>query len=618
MRYLGNKDSIVPAIIDLLDRKGLLDKKYSFFDAFCGTGSVSNALKEYYNLTVNDNLLLASTYCAGRLFANQCTFKNLNFDPIEYFNNSRCTSTGFFSLNYAPELSNRMYFSDYNAGRIDYFRETIELWKDTKKINSCEYFFLLACLLESVSKVANIAGVYGAFLKTWDPRAIKPIKFISVDFSNTNSKNRIDVYNENLHDIVDKIDCDIIYLDPPYTKNKYSVQYHLLETLIRNDKPELKGITGTRDLSWVSQKWSTPYDVEIEFEYTIAKTKAKHILFSYSSDGLMSKEYILNVLKRHCKKESIDFLEIPYKKYRNYKTETTDMHFEYLFYAEKLEEADVSYYCPLNYMGGKTNIIHHIKPYLEGKKKLFDIMGGGFNVGINSTDIKNVFYNDINFIVKDILTMFLVWDTKSLLSKIDKIIKLYSLEKKGKNSYLLLRSDYNNKYRFQDDYTIFLYTMLLYGFQQQLRFNSNYEFNNPIGESGYNESIKEKIVSFSRKIKELNIELTSLDYYDLIDAIDSDSLVYIDPPYLITLGSYNDGKRGFNGWNTSEELRLISFIDKIKSRGCRIVLSNMLEYKGNVNICLQDWVKINNPIVKHINVRGRNEVLIIYETNIPH
>ena len=100
--------------------------------------------------------------------------------------------------------------------------------------------------------------------------------------------------------------------------------------------------------------------------------------------------------------------------------------------------------------------------------------------------------------------------------------------------------------------------MILYGFQQQIRFNSSYEFNNPVGESGFNDSIREKIVSFSREIKEKDIFFFSQDYSKLIDKIDNKCLVYIDPPYLITLGSYNDGKRGFNGWNESEEIRLLN------------------------------------------------------------
>ena len=171
------------------------------------------------------------------------------------------------------------------------------------------------------------------------------------------------------------------------------------------------------------------------------------------------------------------------------------------------------------------------------------------------------------------------------------------------------------KYRFQDDYTIYLYTLLLFGFQQQLRFNSKLEFNNPIGESGYNESIKEKIISFSRKIKDMNVEFYSKSYEDLEELVEN-ALVYFDPPYLITLGSYNDGKRGFRGWNETEELKLIKFFNKLLNKKCKLIISNILDYKGLENTFLKDWIEVNKPCVEKITIRGREEVLIVYETNI--
>lgn len=615
MRYIGNKESLMENIICLLNEKNLLGYRYTFFDAFCGTGTVSDGLKDNYDLIINDNLKFATIFARGRIISSKCKFENLGFNPISFFNNNKETFVGFFSKNYSPKLSKRMYFSDYNAGRIDYFRKTIEEWYDKNSINDDEYAFLLGCLLESISKVANVAGVYGAYLKKWDPRATKEILFLPIESSlSQNTPVILQSYNKNLIDIIKDVKCDILYLDPPYTKNKYSVQYHILETLILNDNPILKGKTGTRDLSWASQTWSTPNSVEIEFENIIANTTAKYILMSYSSDGIMSKEYILSVLRRYCIEDTIDLKEINYKKYRNSKTFTTDDHFEYLIYAQKKEISKVSFYCPLNYMGGKTNIIDYIKPELTKKKQLVDLMGGGFNVGINGIGFEKIIYNDINHIVYDLLNMFKNEDTKQILDKIDRIIKKYSLGKHKKEEYIIYRQDYNSKYRFQKDYTIYLYTLILFGFQQQLRFNSNYEFNNPIGESGYNESIKEKIVSFSRRIRELKTEFYSTDFENLFELINEDSLVYIDPPYLITLGSYNDGKRGFNGWNSNEEIRLLNFIDKIKQKGAKIVISNIIHYKGKTNSLLMEWIDRNCPKIINIKIRGREEVLLVYES----
>lgn len=617
MRYLGNKESILNEIIELLRAKDLLNQRLTFFDAFCGTGTVSNGLKNYYNIILNDNLKLATSFSHGRIISQLCNFQNLGFNPIEYFNNNRETRIGFFSMNYAPALSRRMYFNDYNAGRIDYFRWQIEEWKNNHLINNNEYKYLLSCLLESVSKVANVAGVYGAYLKTWDPRAVKDIIFLSVEtFASDNNPLIIAEYNNNLVDIIKDVNCDILYLDPPYTKNKYSVQYHILETLIRNDNPEIRGVTGGRTLENVSDNWSRPYYVEVEFEKVIKETTARYIILSYSSDGIMSKEFISNVLKRYGYAKTFELREIPYKKYRNFKTTSNDDHYEYLFFIEKKPINEISYYCPLNYMGGKSNIIEFIKPELTNRNNFIDLMGGGFNVGINGQNFESYIYNDTNFIVKELIEMFRSIDTVKLLKKIDDIIKKYKLTKHGQNEYLIYRKEYNSKLCASTDKNIYLYTLILYGFQQQIRFNSNYEFNNPIGESGYNDSIKEKIISFSLKLKEMDVVFLSKDFEELKATINQNSLVYIDPPYLITLGSYNDGKRGFNGWNDECEKRLISFIDDIKTTGCKIVISNILNYKGKENKYLIQWINNNSPKIQNITVRGREEVLITYETNI--
>ena len=93
-----------------------------------------------------------------------------------------------------------MYFSEENAARIDYFRMQIENWKDQAQITEEEYVYLLACLLESVSDVSNTAGVYGAFLKHWDKRALKPIVFSKID----SNEGQCDIV-ESQNDIIEKI-----------------------------------------------------------------------------------------------------------------------------------------------------------------------------------------------------------------------------------------------------------------------------------------------------------------------------------------------------------------------------------------------------------------------------
>ena len=615
MRYLGCKIKLIDNVQKLFEEKGLLQNGLTLFDAFCGTGTIAYHFRNVFDIILNDNLLCATTFASGRLYANKCGFEELGINPFDFFNSNSNRIVGFFSKNYAPALSGRMYFSDENAGRIDYFRQQIQEWFDEAKISHEEFQYLLSALMESVSHVANVAGVYGAYLKTWDPRALKPIVFMqpsdTESMNQDDNKHNVNVRNGNIEDIIEDVDCDILYIDPPYTKNSYSVQYHILETLILNDNPELKGVTGARQYKNVSNAWSKPNKVEVLFDKVLAKTKAKHIVFSYSSDGLMSKDYILYALKRYCYDESVSCEEIDYKRYKNFKTGDKKEHKEYLFYGHKKPAHLVNYYCPLNYMGGKSPIINFIKPQLTGRSKFVDLLGGGFNVGINTAGFNQVIYNDINFAVVNILRMFKNEETSTLLSFIEKTIKNYGLEKCSKDAYNKIREDYNKKYRYHEKSYWYLYVVILYGFQQQLRFNSSHEFNNPVGESGYSDSVKEKIVSFCRRLKEIDVEFHIGDYQDKDNLIDANTLVYADPPYLITLGSYNDGKRGFKGWNTEEEMRLLNYLDNLVKRGCKVIISNVLEYKGKRNDYLQEWVDTHNVEILHTKFRGRNETLIV-------
>ncbi len=272
MRFIGNKEHIIREIKDLLDKEGLLSKKrLKLFDAFCGTGAVSNSLKDSFELVVNDMMSWCVIYTKGRITARDCRFKKLGFDPFEFLNSSNKIKKGFFYKNYSPGNSKRMYFSPENAGRIDYFRDSIEKWKQNSLINDDEYSYLLASLIESISFVSNTAGVYGAFLKHWDSRSKKPIIFRRVESKNSKYFN-LKSYNDKIENIIDKIDCDVLYLDPPYTQNQYGTQYHLLETLVLCDNPSISQVTGSRPTAPMRSDWSKMYKAHILFDKIISKT----------------------------------------------------------------------------------------------------------------------------------------------------------------------------------------------------------------------------------------------------------------------------------------------------------------------------------------------------------
>jgi len=613
MRFIGNKDSITHEILDLLESKGLTNKKLTLFDAFCGSGAVADALKGNFDIVINDILSWCVFYTKGRIYAHTCTFEKLGFDPFEYLNNSKESIQGFFYENYSPGGSERMYFIPENAGRIDYFRQQIQAWYDSELLTECEHDYLLACLIETVSDVSNTAGVYGAFLKTWDPRAIKPVIFDRVDALNI-KPNGVKTFNDKLESIISDVGCDILYLDPPYTQNQYGTQYHLLETLVLNDNPIVSKVTGSRPTTPMRSDWSKEYKTNILFDKIIAETKAKYIVFSYNCDGFMSKDYIESCLKRYGVPDTFICKKISYKKYRNWKTKRTNAHFEYLFFIEKKPIAEVVYDCPLNYIGSKAKMVKEIKQYLPSKSKLVDAFGGGFNVGIN-LPYEHIIYNEVNYFVTELIESFNKYDTYEYLLYIRQVTKKYKLERENADTYVNARAAYNTNAKIKSD-PRFLFTIILYGFQQQIRFNGDHEFNNPIGNRWFNDKVLEKMISFSRRIKECECAFMSRDFRELTQTIDDDTFVYLDPPYRLTCGAYNDGKRGFEGWTNEHEESLFNFIDELTAKNIPVMLSYVLENNGHRNEQLQQWIEQNQYAVKKISTgqgryQKREEVLIL-------
>lgn len=617
MRYLGNKDSITETIKEIISSKINIQPTTIFFDAFCGTGSIANAFKDTCNITINDNLNCATTYAYGRMISATCTFERLKFNPFDFFNSNDNIIEGFFYKTYSPGGSSRMYLSQHNAGRVDYFRQTIEQWFTSKQISEQEYKYLLACLIESISFVSNTAGVYGAFLKKWDDRALKDIQFMDLS-DKIKATHPINVYTEKLENIIKNVQCDILYLDPPYTQNQYGTQYHLLETLILNDNPKkISKITGSRSTREMRSDWSKIYRVHILLDKILAETTAQDIFISYNNDGDMSKEFIEATMKRYGFEDSFECIKIPYKKYENWKSKNKKEHFEYLFYVKKKPLEDVIYESPLNYLGSKAKIMTYIRQNLIPTNTFIDLFGGGFNVGINSNS-NTIVYNDINFIVKELIKSFQIYDTYEYIIYVKKFIDKHNLEKGNKETYLLARDYYNALPNEKKDPRM-LFTLILYSFQQQIRFNSNYGFNNPVGVRWFNDCILSKLISFSRVLKEKSVTFLSSDFVNIDKNIElgQDTFIYLDPPYKLTTSSYNDGKRGFKGWDDDLEQELFGFIDKLTQQNIPCMLSYILEHKGVTNTALEDWINRNNytfiPLGDIIGISGqpRKEILII-------
>src|SRR5699024_9643498 len=154
--------------------------------------------KTFYEVYTNDLLYFSFVIAKATVENNdKCTFSKLKeigiTNPLEYLQNAPINEKkiGYYEENYSPAgKENRMYFTPENAKKIDYIRETIEIWNKKNLLSSEEYYYLLACLIKAIPYVSNIAGVYGAYLKKWDKRALNPLVLKTLDVKNNYQDNK--------------------------------------------------------------------------------------------------------------------------------------------------------------------------------------------------------------------------------------------------------------------------------------------------------------------------------------------------------------------------------------------------------------------------------------------
>ena len=243
---------------------------------------------------------------------------------------------------------------------------------------------------------------------------------------------------------------------------------------------------------------------------------------------------------------------------------------------------------PLNYIGGKSKLLPQLLPLFPAEIDNFvDLFCGGCNVGINSNANKIHFNDNIVFLIE----MYKAFQTKSLdetLWYIEKRIDDFELSLTNEIGYKNLRNEYNTQKNPLD-----LFVLVAFSFNHQIRFNNSHEFNNPFGRerSSFNPTMRQNLANFIVEIKENDVIFSSENFDDFdFNNLGNKDFVYADPPYLITCGTYNDGKRGFTGWSEKEEKLLLKRLDNLDNQGVKFALSNVLEHKGKENEILKTWV----------------------------
>lgn len=604
MRYIGSKKLLLTEIKQLLDSH-LLGDEQIFLDLFAGTSVVGNFFKPRFTIYSND-ILYFNYIRAKAIIENNShlTFEKLKendiTNPLEYLQSLKGAS-GYYTTSYSP-VGDSMYLTQENAEKIDSIREQIEVWKNDNLLNESEYFYLLNCLIEAIPYVSNITGTYGAFLKHWDKRALNTLTLAEETIFNNNQANK--AFNQDANELVRHIKADIVYIDTPYNSRQYASNYHLLENVAQHNKPLLKGVTKIFYWKNLKSDYSNKTKAINAMEDLIANIDATHIILSYNNEGIISEEELSSLLRKHAYNNQIEIKRIPYRKYQSKQKSKQKELYELLFYIQRKPAQNrtlsktrnkttvISHKkyikSPLNYIGGKYRLLNQIIPLFPKNIDTFvDIFSGGANVGINVPANKHIF-NDMNYRINEMFRYFQSHDPIELVDQIEARIGEYHLSKINEEGFLAFRKQYNDNPNPLD-----LYVLSSYSYNYQFRFNNSMEFNNPFGRnrSHFSENMKTNLLNFTTRLQGLQATfsdklLTDFDASNL----SSNDFVYLDPPYLITTGSYNDGNRGFTDWGEKQEKEMYNFLKELNRKNIKFALSNVLSHKGKRHTLLEKFI----------------------------
>ena len=326
-RYIGSKFKLLSNIEKQLNNIDLKGK--TFADFFAGTGVVAYHFANLGMKTIINDILLSNLIVYRTFFSDEKVNHELLEKTINKFNDLKYSD---IKENYFSDTYGNKYFSINDSKKIGFIRDYLK--ENKRKFNEREYNYLLTSLMYATDKIANTVGHFEHYLKK------KPVdsNFVLQHINIKNIKGA-SIYNEDVNGKLKYKKCDIAYIDPPYNARQYINFYHVLENLVRWEKPtEFEGNSMKFKRDNLKSGYSRS-EAPMLFEDLIESINAEIIIVSYNntytaksiaSNNKISEEQIINILN---KKGKVSKTEIDYKGFQSGKTDFKN-HKEYLFKCE--------------------------------------------------------------------------------------------------------------------------------------------------------------------------------------------------------------------------------------------------------------------------------------------
>lgn len=336
--YIGNKRKLLGLIQQALEKAGVRPKA-TFLDVFAGSSVVSRMAKkmgfrviandwEPYSFEISKCCIQCDEAPEFRYFGGYANaLARLNtLPPIEgWITKHLCPSD---DDNY-DILNDRLFYTRSNGMIMDAMRTELRQWENAGLLSPLERACLLTPMLYQACYTSNTSGVFKGFHNGWGGQTKTALYRILSEF-----RLKPAVFHNNCQDnVVFKVDAadlpaalaqekvDVAYLDPPYNQHPYGSNYHVLNTVTLWDNPELSEKIEGRNKAAIREDWRTQrrsaynyrYSATLAYVNLMQSLKAKHLLTSYSTDGMIP---LPELVEACVSRGQTDFVLQGYKRYR--------------------------------------------------------------------------------------------------------------------------------------------------------------------------------------------------------------------------------------------------------------------------------------------------------------
>ncbi|MBI5168510.1 MAG: DNA adenine methylase [Candidatus Eisenbacteria bacterium] len=286
IKYLGSKRLLVPWIVETVGR---CDGARRVLDLFSGTARVGRALKSAGHIVhANDHNAYAHTLAAchvgadARLWRARAERLIAELDALP-------GAPGWFTETYCVRSR---YLQPVNGARVDAIRDRIAALSLEPALEA----IALTSLMEAADRVDSTVGLQMAYLKQWAARSHQPLHLrVPELIEGEGAASCLDAV-----EAAGRFEADLAYLDPPYNQHSYLGNYHVWESLVRWDRPEVYGVAMKRtDVRERGSDFNRRARILPALAAVLERLRARWLVVSFSDEGYVTLDELRALLGRH-------------------------------------------------------------------------------------------------------------------------------------------------------------------------------------------------------------------------------------------------------------------------------------------------------------------------------